>query len=1151
MPLPHERADVHAEPWYWRLLNYFGRIGHPVTGEDVEADEQENNDQFSKWFNEQLTLSNDRITRYSIFYQMDATDLIAAFMDVYAEEVTQLDYEKQRTVWIESKHSQMIRAGDTCLQNIMIEDRITALARRTALLGDNFRRLIYATGKGVLGWKFAPPEKTHRIEDKYDRLVGFREDGRQFRGPRKHSVSWPWDYVHFRLLGREDDTVYGSSAAAPMFRPWRQLCLCSKSLIWTADGPKRIEDVQPGDITYCHDYVTGANRKTKVVAVSPMGVQSTVTIHTPGHCITATPNHGMLVRTAGGEMLYKEAAKIICDGTEHDSADSLVVPLAGEPDGADYERVTSIEPAGERMTYDLQVDDDVHNFVANGVVSHNTMLEDADMMWQLKKAQDRNLIMVDVGQMDEVEAQERLNRWQKKFRGPEFIDPASPKYAKQYKPWGMLQDIFMGVRGETDTSRVEQLPGSSTQLSPDMKDYYRNKLFGVAKIPKAYLGFEGEIDCFRLDTMIPCLDGKSRTLGEIIEKFETTGWSPYVYSWDEVSGKIVPGRVTWAGRRVKPSQQVEVTLDDGSKHVCTNDHRWYLLDGRQLEAGKLESGMQLLPLRRKLIDAKSYHGYERLYDPYGGSELTHLRVADTAWPGMRATMVDPDVHHRRGKRNNDPRRLQVLESQEHCDIHGIDRVRTLRRYMKRHGPWNKGVTKHSGDPRAAGLRQTTYVDGKCLTCGEPFTVCMMRRRKKFCSSTCAGAYGAAGRVETGRVLTQCQQCKGTFSATRSRLDGGKDRYCSRACHAAACKEARSKPCGYCGNTFDPGSKPQREFCSKTCSNLSRNKQRSGLIPLPNHTVVSVRVLDDVYETGDITVEGYHNFFVGDASTGGVLVHNSKATLLMQDVRFSRTMKRLRRCLIYGIRQTLDIHYSLCVNEDDDASKYDIERNPYTVMMPPISYLDEWERLELVQLRYTLIEQMAGLGQAMQVNPEAWTTYILLHYAKLPEDVVRLLTKKSDSAPPMAGPPGGGGNGMFGGAESNGEDHDRNLTTLVEKKFGKRLRGPHRWVGFAELSDAEKSKIHEAIDRSPKLRLLIEGVRNYHDDDDADNPGERQTDPSVLPPRTVDGVSITLSDGVADDAEARILLEDRQRLKEEVAQGANLTEENSDAPDEHG
>jgi len=338
------QSQPHQVGWFWRLFGLYNKQHHPIPAEFDEPDELLSTGRIYEWWQKQFSISSDRRERYRIFEEMDTFDLIMAILDVYSEETTQPDYDRGQSVWIESKSANMVKAGMECLRNVQAEDRITAITRRMLKYGDAFRRLIYQTGKGVLGWKHASTASVHRVEDKFSRLIGFREDGKTFRH-KKRPISWPWDYLHYRLLGKYEETGYGTSFCENLFRPWRQL----------------------------------------------------------------------------------------------------------------------------------------------------TLGEDALLMYRLRRAPDRNMVFVDVGNMEDHDAMEYLNAWRKRFRKHEFIDPSSPEYKKQYNPLTPIEDVFMPTR-EGNNSRVDNLAGSANMGEIYDIDHYRRKFFGAAKVPQAYFGFEGDIN---------------------------------------------------------------------------------------------------------------------------------------------------------------------------------------------------------------------------------------------------------------------------------------------------------------------------------------------------------------------------------------------------------------------------------------------------------------------------------------------------------------------------------------------------------------------------------------------------------------------------------------------------------------------------------
>ena len=621
---PKTQVAPHSVPWMTRLSGLFRRQSHPIPAD--QDDPVDFMGDVAEWWERQFRLAGDRRERYRIFDEMDTFGLVMGVLDVYAEETTQPDYDKQSTVWIESKSGKMVQAGEECLRNCQVEDRMTPIVRRIAKYGDAFQRILYQTGKGVLGWRMVSAAKTHRIEDKYGRLVGFREDGKKFRG-KKRPVSWPWDYIHFRMLGKDEENGYGTSMLEPMFRPWRQM----------------------------------------------------------------------------------------------------------------------------------------------------TLAEDSVLMYRLRRSPDRNLIEIDVGDMEEHEAMQFVNAWRKRFRKTEFVDPASGNYKKQYNPLSPLEDIWLPKRPE-QTTNVSQLSGGGDPGSVYDLEHFRRKFFGTAKVPQAYFGFEGEI-------------------------------------------------------------------------------------------------------------------------------------------------------------------------------------------------------------------------------------------------------------------------------------------------------------------------------------------------------------------------------------------NAKATLMQQDVRFARSAKRIRKAGIYGLRQLLDMHYTLLPTEPG-KNEYDFtqEGNAYVVQMSPISYLDEFERLELIQLRYNIVESMSRLAQDMNLDAKVWATYILLHYAKLPEEfVIKLINNTPPGPTPMgAGEEGGGEAGMEAmwnrlpaqARELLLEIEDKDLRVKVyEASYEQKVWTPMDSKGYYGMDPKEEIAIAKAIHESAALRRSI---FNFHvlgaEEMSIQKLQERQTDKSLMPV-TVQGV--IFEDEFEDDKYAKELQEDLKEvgvlMEDDEVEGESATE----------
>lgn len=344
---PRLMAAPHSVPSFWRLFGLYQTQTRPITADLAFGDDDALGASF-EYMGRNLSLAADRVKRYDIFDEMDQFGLVQSVLDVYAEESTQPDYDKGQRVWIDSKATHMIEAGENCLRNCQIEDRIWPVVRRMEKYGDAFQRLLYGSGKGVLGWRYARQHDIERVEDKYGRLVGFKENGFRYRKSiyaDGADTSFPWDYIHFRLLGKYEEDGYGSGLCERFFREWRYM----------------------------------------------------------------------------------------------------------------------------------------------------TLTEDSILMYRLRRAPDRNMVMVDVGSLEDHEAMRYVNQWRKRLRKYEIIDPASADYRKQYNPLTPLEDIFIPIRADTNT-RIETLSGAGNLGEVYDLDHFRDAFFGAAAAPKAYFGFEGDIN---------------------------------------------------------------------------------------------------------------------------------------------------------------------------------------------------------------------------------------------------------------------------------------------------------------------------------------------------------------------------------------------------------------------------------------------------------------------------------------------------------------------------------------------------------------------------------------------------------------------------------------------------------------------------------
>jgi intein/homing endonuclease len=167
------------------------------------------------------------------------------------------------------------------------------------------------------------------------------------------------------------------------------------------------------------------------------------------------------------------------------------------------EKIISIEEIGDFETYDIYVENENHNFFANGIVVHNSVLEKARRIWKqlilsedamlvyrVTRAPERRVYKVYVGNIDDADVPAYVNQIANKFKRAPIVDPQTGQMDLRYNQLAYDQDFFIPVRSETAPNPIDTLPGASNldQIA-DIK-YLQSKLVTALRVPKTFLGFD-------------------------------------------------------------------------------------------------------------------------------------------------------------------------------------------------------------------------------------------------------------------------------------------------------------------------------------------------------------------------------------------------------------------------------------------------------------------------------------------------------------------------------------------------------------------------------------------------------------------------------------------------------------------------------------
>jgi intein/homing endonuclease len=145
----------------------------------------------------------------------------------------------------------------------------------------------------------------------------------------------------------------------------------------------------------------------------------------------------------------------------------------------EYENVLSVEYVGDEDVYDLTVDNEEHNFIVNGIPTHNT------------RAPERRVFYIDIGQLPPAKAEAFIERMKDQFRKKKVGargEGANAVEEKWHAP-AADEDYWLPIRGQSNT-RIDTLPGAQNLGEIDDALYFRNKLFAALNFPRNYFNNE-------------------------------------------------------------------------------------------------------------------------------------------------------------------------------------------------------------------------------------------------------------------------------------------------------------------------------------------------------------------------------------------------------------------------------------------------------------------------------------------------------------------------------------------------------------------------------------------------------------------------------------------------------------------------------------
>jgi len=171
--------------------------------------------------------NQNRLERYVDFDQMEYTPEIASALDIYADEMT-TSSNLQPLLTIDCPNDEIKHILDSLYHNIMnLEFNLFGWCRTMCKYGDFFLYLDIDEEEGVKSVIGLPPAEVERLEGEDPTNPNYV----QFQWNSGGLTFENWQVAHFRILGNDKYSPYGTSVLEPARRIWRQLLLLEDAMM--------------------------------------------------------------------------------------------------------------------------------------------------------------------------------------------------------------------------------------------------------------------------------------------------------------------------------------------------------------------------------------------------------------------------------------------------------------------------------------------------------------------------------------------------------------------------------------------------------------------------------------------------------------------------------------------------------------------------------------------------------------------------------------------------------------------------------------------------------------------------------------------------------------------------------------------------------
>ena len=118
-----------------------------------------------------------------------------------------------------------------------------------------------------------------------------------------------------------------------------------------------------------------------------------------------------------------------------------------------------------------------------------TLMEDAMLVHRIVRAPEKRIFYMNVGGIPPNEIENFMQQAISKMKRTPYIDQSTGEYNLKYNMQNLMEDFYIPMRGNDTTTKIETLGGLQYDGITDV-EYLRDKLFAALRVPKAFLGYD-------------------------------------------------------------------------------------------------------------------------------------------------------------------------------------------------------------------------------------------------------------------------------------------------------------------------------------------------------------------------------------------------------------------------------------------------------------------------------------------------------------------------------------------------------------------------------------------------------------------------------------------------------------------------------------